>query len=127
MKYAIKILVCGSRNFANYELMDTILFPYECEAKDQDILPEECCIVSGGAFGADSLAEKWAKENYWQTEIYKPDWEKNGKSAGFIRNQEMIDANPNLVVAFWDGQSKGTKHTIDLARKAKIPTLIAYF
>jgi hypothetical protein len=53
------------------------------------------------------------------------DWDKHGKAAGFIRNQEIVD-NCDFVVAFWDGASRGTKDTIDRARKAKISTLIIY-
>jgi len=55
-----------------------------------------------------------------------PDWDKYRKSAGFIRNQQIIDAC-TFVLAFWDGKSKGTKDTIDKARKAKKPTFIIYF
>jgi hypothetical protein len=84
-------------------------------------------IISGGAAGADSLAERYA--TYWdiQITVVKPDWEKHGKVAGFIRNQEMIDLVPDMVIAFWDGKSKGTADIINRAKKAKIKTLIVYY
>lgn len=49
-----------------------------------------------------------------------------GKAAGFIRNKQIVDAC-DMVLAFWDGKSKGTEHTIKLARLAKKPTFIVYF
>lgn len=73
-------------------------------------------IISGGANGVDKLAENWAKENNIETNIIKPDWVKYGKSAGFIRNEDIIK-NCDVCLAIWDGESKGTKHDIDLCEK----------
>ncbi len=83
--------------------------------------------MSGGAAGADGMAEQWADERKHKKIIYLPDWEKHGKSAGYIRNEKMIDEDPEYVIAFWDGVSKGTKNTLDLARVKKIITTIYYF
>lgn len=100
MKYA----VIGSRTFDNYELMRTELDKYDMTV-----------IVSGGAKGADKLSEQYASERNIKTEIYKPDWTL-GKHAGFLRNKTIVD-NSDVVVAFWDGISKGTKNSIDYATK----------
>jgi len=73
-------------------------------------------VVSGGAPGADSLAEKWAKENKKMLTIYPADWLNLGKRAGYVRNTDIVK-NSDMIIAFWDGKSKGTKHTIGLAQK----------
>lgn len=102
----MKIAVIGSRNFKDYELMKITL---------DEVRPQ--LIISGGARGADTLAEKYAKENGIPTLIFLADWNRYGKSAGYRRNVDII-ANADCVVAFWDGVSKGTKHSIDLAYSA---------
>ncbi|MBV5326156.1 MAG: DUF2493 domain-containing protein [Chlorobium sp.] len=77
-------------------------------------------IVSGGAKGADTLAENYAREYQIDTLIFKPDYKKYGRVAPIIRNATIID-NANIVVAFWNGKSKGTKNAIDNAkRKMKV-------
>ena len=102
----MKVAVIGSRTFANKKLLFEIL------SKIQDI----DVIVSGGAMGADSLAEVYAKENNLSTIIYKPNYEKHGKSAPFVRNRQIVD-DCDIVVSFWDGASRGTKYTMEYAEK----------
>lgn len=80
-------------------------------------------IVSGGARGADSLAERYAQENDIQLTVFPAEWDKYGKSAGYRRNHQIIDY-ADVVLAFWDGQSKGTKHAIELAEKQNKPVFI---
>jgi len=99
------VAVIGSRKFTDYELMKKTLDKLEIEL-----------IVSGGAIGADTLAEKYAEEHDIPTIIHKPNWRLYGKAAGFIRNKYIVD-DADIVVAFWDGKSRGTEHSIDLARK----------
>lgn len=101
MKYAI----IGSRTFNDYDYLKSCL-------KDFDISE----IISGGAKGADSMAEKYAIENDIKCTIFLPDWKLHGRGAGFMRNKLIID-NSNMVIAFWDGISKGTKNSIDIANK----------
>jgi hypothetical protein len=83
-------------------------------------------IVSGGANGADKLGELFAKKHNIETIIYKPDWKKYGKSAGFLRNHDIINAADN-VIAFWDGVSNGTKHDIDIATQKGKPLIVKRF
>ena len=104
----MRVGVIGSRGFDNYDLVCQELNPIK---NDIDI------IVSGGAKGADTLGEKWAKENNVNTLIFKPDWNKWGKRAGFIRNKDIVD-NSDYVIAFWDGSSPGTLSSIKLCKKA---------
>lgn len=101
----MKVAVVGSRSFTDYELLKKTL---------DELYPNITRIVSGGAKGADSLSEQYAKEEGIPTQIFKPDWEKHGKAAGFIRNRDIVE-NSDMVIAFHDGQSKGTANSIELA------------
>lgn len=102
---ANRIGVIGSRNFRDFDLLCDVLSGYDPKV-----------IVSGGAQGADKLAEEWARKNNIDTLIFKPDWEKFGRSAGFVRNKDIVE-NSDILIAFWDGKSKGTANSIDLAKK----------
>lgn len=113
----MKVAIIGSREFLNYQLLKSVLDKH----KNKITL-----VVSGGANGADKLGEKWAKENNIGTQIFKPDWKTYGKRAGFVRNEDIIK-NSDLVFAFWDGQSKGTEHSIKLAKKYHKSVLITKF
>jgi predicted Rossmann fold nucleotide-binding protein DprA/Smf involved in DNA uptake len=115
----MKIAIVGSRDFNDYEFLlkkmeevvnsNMLLFTYEGEFP-------MFSVVSGGARGADTLAERFALEHGVPIEIFYPDWNHNPKSAGILRNLRIIDAS-DIIVAFWDGKSTGTKHTIDTASK----------
>lgn len=85
--------------------------------------PVTTIVVSGGAKGVDSVAANRARERRIEVEEILPLWEKYGKSAGFRRNKEIV-ARANEVVAFWNGDSKGTEHTINIALKAGKPVAI---
>ena len=115
----MKLAVVGSRNFSDYELLKSKL---DLIHKRKPIT----LIVSGGAKGADSLSERWAKENNIPTKIFIPDWNKFGKKAGFLRNEDIIK-NSDAVIAFWDGESRGTLSSINLAEKYKKSCLIVRF
>lgn len=101
--------IVGSRGFNDYELMCDVLKMFKITK-----------IISGGAKGADSLAKKYAKEHNIPIIEYLPDWNKYGKSAGYIRNQDIV-SNSEVIIAFWDMKSKGTKHSIDIATKMYKP------
>ena len=108
----MRIAIIGSRGFNDYELVKTTLEKYE----------DVSLVVSGGAKGADLLGERWAKEKGIPTKIFIPDWDKHGKSAGYIRNKDIV-ANADLVIAFWDGISKGTKHSMNIATDTGVELL----
>lgn len=80
-------------------------------------LPANTCVVSGGAPGVDQTAEWAAVAMGFSVFSFAPDWTRYGKSAGMIRNAKIVEHCDELV-AFWDGASRGTAHSIDLARKA---------
>jgi predicted Rossmann fold nucleotide-binding protein DprA/Smf involved in DNA uptake len=102
----MKVAIVGSREYPNLSKVRAYI----------QSLPIDTVIVSGGARGVDKCAEKVAKSIGLQTEIYPADWHRLGKAAGIIRNQDIVYA-ADKVVAFWDGESKGTKNTIDTAKK----------
>jgi len=104
-----KLAVVGSRKFDNYAILEEKLNNFFKNGYFDEI-------VSGGAKGADSLAEKYSIEHNIPTKIFHAQWEKYGRAAGMIRNKDIIK-NSDLVIAFWDGKSKGTKNSIDLAKK----------
>jgi len=117
----MRLAIVGSRTFPDYNLLKKWAYIYLTAGWGPDIT-----IISGGANGADKMAERFAKEYNYEVSIFLPDWNKYGKSAGFRRNEHIVD-DCDIVLAFWDGKSKGTKHTIDLAKLAKKPTFIIYF
>ena len=106
-----KIAIVGSRGFKDYELLKQTVNNYI--NKNKISISQ---IVSGGADGADSLAEIYAQEYKFEVKIHYPDWQLFGKKAGFIRN-ELIIQDADIVFAFWDGESKGTKSSINLAKE----------
>ena len=73
-------------------------------------------VLSGRAKGVDILGELWAMKNNIPVESYLPDWKRYGRAAGLKRNIEMVE-NADVLIAIWDGKSKGTKYTIKKARE----------
>lgn len=122
--YKLRILVCGGRHFENYDLLKNIL---DKVLKLKKLTPKDVEIVSGHCKGADLLGERWAEETKASVKIFPADWVKYKKSAGPIRNKQMIDYitcfRDRLVVAFVSPNSKGTRNTISLAKKNNIPVI----
>ena len=73
-------------------------------------------VISGGARGVDRIAETWARARGIETRILKPDWRRYGRGAALKRNRELVEAG-DVVVAFWDGTSRGTMHTVRTAEE----------
>jgi hypothetical protein len=116
-----KVIVAGSRNFCDYELLKRkLMFLLKNKSKN------DVEIISGGAKGADYLGERFAKENGYNLRIFKANWNKYGKKAGPIRNTEMVEY-ADALVAFWDGKSKGTAHVIDFAYFNCLAIRVIYF
>lgn len=109
----LKIIIAGGRDFNDYDLLKKTMDEY---FHFKDIIDAEIVIVSGRARGADTLGERYARENGYKIDYHPADWDKYGKRAGYIRNTEMAKCADGLV-AFWDGESKGTKMMIDIARQ----------
>tara|TARA_Y100000296_G_scaffold5824_2_gene7185 strand:+ start:93 stop:488 length:396 start_codon:yes stop_codon:yes gene_type:complete len=116
----VRVLVCGGRDYDNREELYAVLDWIDNSWEGPGTIGPITVIISGHARGADSLAEQWAKDREVSLDIYPAEWDVYGKSAGFIRNQQMIDEGlPDLVVAFSGG--KGTINMIKLSNQANIP------
>ena len=118
-KPSIRVAIVGSRGFSDSRLLASTM----CTVLEHYTITE---VVSGGARGADTLGEQWAKAHGIPTRVFLPDWNRFGRSAGFRRNRDIID-NCDLCVAFWDGQSRGTKSSIDLAKQAGKRVLVVRY
>lgn len=87
-------------------------------------LPDEVTeIISGGARGVDTSAREYAMEHGLKLTEYLPEYDKYGRGAPLKRNITIIE-NADLVLAFWDGSSRGTKYVIDNCKKRNIPLKI---
>ena len=117
----IKLAVVGGRNFNDYKKLSDRIFDLMDE-HDYEIIK----IISGGATGADTLAEQFALDQKIETLVFYPDWTRYGKSAGPRRNRQIIEAC-DVVIAFWDGQSRGTKNSIELANELNKTLFIVKF
>lgn len=82
-------------------------------------------IISGGAKGVDALAKNFAIENNYNYVEFLPNYEKYGKAAPLIRNNEIIDC-ADIVIALWDGKSKGTEYVINECKKIGKSLIIYY-
>lgn len=109
----MKLAVVGSRSINNrgrvYKCLD------DCLDKANEI-GKELVLVSGGARGIDTMAMDFAKDRGLTIIIVYPDWDKHGRSAGFKRNHVIWEI-ADCGIAFWDGVSKGTEHSFDLAKQ----------
>lgn len=111
----MRVLVCGGRDYSNtIQLFRTLDALAKHEIVD--------CIIEGDAPGADRIAGYWAKKRRIDLYIFPADWKKYGRSAGPIRNKQMLDeGQPDLVVAFPGG--KGTANMIEQANHAGIKVI----
>jgi hypothetical protein len=124
----MKVIIAGGRDFDDYHKLEWI-----CDS----ILAEEdepIEIVSGTARGADKLGERYVEEKIkkltgifeYKLTKFPANWDEYGKSAGYIRNEEMAEY-ADMLIAFWDWESKGTKHMIDLARKHGLQVIVVAY
>lgn len=104
----VQVAVVGCRDFSNYQLLKSVL---ACVCNVHGRIG----IVSGGARGADHYAARFAREQGIPLTVFKPDYAAHGKRAPFVRNTLIVDA-ADMVYAFWDGESPGTRHTVGYAR-----------
>lgn len=128
----MKIVICGGRKFDDFKLfkleLDEIL-----EGKSGVVL------ISGGADGADNMAKNYARRYGYEFQEVLADWEnvtvpgaivktkKDGtqynKRAGIDRNLKLL-AMADMIVAFWDGRSKGTGHMVQESKRRNIPLVV---
>ena len=118
---SLRVIVAGGRDFTNINVMATVL--NNLQDIDHVIEIEKLILICGMARGADLTAYKLFKEAGLPVEEYPADWDQHGKQAGYIRNTQMAGV-ADMLIAFWDGQSRGTAHMIDTARKHNLNVLV---
>lgn len=106
----MKVAIVGSRQFNNLSKVQQYV----------NALPKDTIVISGGAPGVDTIAERTAKRLGMQVVIFPANWNKYGNSAGVIRNGLIVEACDQMVL-FWDKKSKGTENTLDKIRKSGKP------
>ncbi len=125
----LNILIAGGRDFCNYKKLEEFVNKI---LGDMNHKYKTITIISGMAQGADMLGVRYSIEHEHSLLKFPAEWNLYGKRAGFIRNKQMLDyiaANQDngIVIAFWDGNSSGTKHTIYTAQEMKIPCFVCSY
>ena len=101
----MKLCISGSREFKKLQLVRRFV----------RMLQEDVHVIVGVARGVDEEVALWCNERGLRCDVYKADWDKLGHQAGPIRNTHMVDA-ADVVVAFWDGKSRGTENALKKAQ-----------
>lgn len=110
---AIYLAVVGSRKILEYHHVKSAMATYY---RGLGFLRKKVILVSGGALGVDSLAERFATEHGLDMIVIEADWDKYEEDAGFLRNTSIVNIADD-VIAIYDGKSTGT---LDSIRKANI-------
>lgn len=122
----LRVIVAGGREFNNFDRLckfcDSVINGFK--TKDTIVT-----IISGNAIGTDRMGEQYAQLRGYNLKIIPADWFKLGRSAGIIRNKQMaeyaISDNANgILIAFWNGASRGTGNMIQIARTNRMDVFI---
>ena len=115
----MKVIIAGGRDYNNYAFLAQTMDDFVNENNVEEV-------VCGCAAGADSLGAKWAKERGIPVKEFPAEWDVFGKKAGILRNHDMGNY-ADFLVAFWDGQSAGTRDMISYMKQiGKHGTVIKY-
>lgn len=109
-KEPFRVIIAGSRHFNDYKMLSA----YCDKMLSSKANTHEITIISGHCYGADLLGERYARERKYSCEIYPAEWSLFGLSAGMRRNKQMAEV-ADALIAFWDGNSSGTKGMITIA------------
>lgn len=120
-RQAPRVVVAGGRDFNDYEEMSMRLD--DLFASAPDFQNNDIKIISGMAPGADTLAIRYADEHQLTKILFPANWKLHPRLAGFLRNEDMLSVATHLI-AFWDGQSHGTQHMIEIAKEKGIPVFL---
>lgn len=115
----MKTIIAGSRGFTD---LDTLIMMMEKLEKFPNFwkITE---VVSGCAKGADTLGEDYADLESIPKAKFPADWKTHGKKAGYLRNSQMAEY-ADAAICFWDGESRGTAHMINLMDQIEKPCII---
>ena len=109
-------LVCGGRTLNDREYIWSVLDNCVIQFGAPTLL------ISGGAPGVDTQASAWAYGHKLPRKVFAADWQKYGRAAGMLRNQEMLNFGPRLVIAFPGG--RGTNDMVRRAEEAGLEILL---
>ena len=113
----MKVIIAGSRDIAREQVLDILdgMDNIECISE----------VVSGGADGVDSAGEDWAENRPDPIKVvqFLPEWNKYGRAAGPIRNKQMAEY-ADMLIAIWNGSSRGTKNMIEQMEKLGKPVIL---
>ena len=112
----MKLIVAGSRNYTDKRRVFDLLNRLHLNKSNLEI-------VSGLAAGPDTFGKQWAEVNDVPVHEFPADWKKYGKSAGYRRNEDMAKF-ADALLAFWDGESRGTMHMINLAKQYQLKVAV---
>ncbi len=119
-RYYGPMIIAGSRTFPRERCMTHLRDIFEAR-------PLPSVIVSGCAAGPDSFGIEWAEQRGLHVVRFPADWKKHGKRAGILRNVLMAEyakERAGELMAFWDGESRGTAHMIEACERIGVPTAI---
>ena len=130
-KEKARIIIAGCRSFNNYDLLCEEVNKILNKFFDQGYTKRDIVFISGNAIGADMCGERFAHEHGFQIKRFPAEWNIYGKPAGMIRNRQMAEyaseeGHDGMLIAFWNGTSRGTKNMIDNAKKYKLKTIVVY-
>lgn len=114
-----RMIVAGGRDYSNQNVVNYYIDRVRdvCDSRGLNLV-----IVCGMATGADTLGRNYAISNGLEVLEFPANWNRYGKSAGYIRNKEMGNIADSAIV-FWDGRSKGSKLMIDIMHELKKPVI----
>lgn len=119
----VRIIVAGGRDFTDYDLLFNSLMNVLTDLEEVNTVENKSQIefISGTCRGADVLGEQFAYNFGYSVKRFPAKWDELGKRAGYVRNCDMAkyasEADHGILVAFWDGISRGTKNMIDIANR----------
>lgn len=116
-----KVIIAGGRDFTNIRYLTGA-----CDGVITNYAGPDVEIVSGGAQGTDRLGEAFASLHDYRLRVFHADWKRYNKAAGPIRNRQMAEY-ADILIAFWDGKSGGTKNMIDEAEKLGLSVFVFHY
>lgn len=121
-----RVIIAGGRDFArtpidkaDWELLTSSLD----KLLQNKRRTHRIVVLCGMAKGADMAGKRYAEQRRYHVRYFPAEWEKHGKKAGMLRNAEMAQ-NADALVAFWDGESPGTRNMIETAKKYGLQTRV---
>lgn len=123
-----RIIIAGSRGFNDYDFLENKVIKILKELRPGKALK----IISGTANGADKMGERFAFKYGIDVKRLPAQWDTYGKRAGYVRNNlmaeyAMSDNCRGVLIAFWDGKSKGTKMMIDIAERKCLEVFVIVY